>query len=72
MLNTISKPTPRKNRIIVALFDQKQYLGIIFKPDKFRETFDNFVRIHPELCPSEISCGYKMKDIYLKCCAKFG
>jgi len=37
------KSTPRKNYIIVAPFDQDQYLKNVFIPDKFRESLDEFI-----------------------------
>ena len=64
MQDTESKSTPRKNRIIVAPFDQDQYTKIIFAPCKFREDMDNFIKLYPEIFPPEIDMGYQMKDIY--------
>ena len=64
MQSPASKSTPRKNRIIVAPFDQDQYLESIFIPYKFREVLDGFIKLYPEVFPSEIGLGYSMKDIY--------
>jgi len=64
MQSPASKSTPRKNRIIVAPFDQDQYLESIFIPYKFREILDGFIKLYPEVFPSEIGLGYSMKDIY--------
>jgi len=64
MQSPASKSTPRKNRIIVAPFDQEQYLESIFIPYKFREVLDKFIKLYPEVFPSEIGLGYSMKDIY--------
>ena len=64
MQSPVSKSTPRKNRIIVAPFDKSQYLESIFVPYKFREVLDGFIKLYPEVFPSEIGLGYLMKDIY--------
>lgn len=64
MQSPASKSTPRKNRIIVAPFEQDQYLESIFIPYKFREVLDGFIKLYPEVFPSEIGLGYSMKDIY--------
>jgi len=64
MQSPASKSTPRKNRTIVAPFDQDQYLESIFIPYKFREALDGFIKLYPEVFPSEIGLGYSMKDIY--------
>jgi hypothetical protein len=64
MQNPESESTPRNNRIIVAPFERDQYPEIVFEPYKFRESLDNFIKLYPEIFPSEIDLGYKMKDIY--------
>lgn len=64
MQSPASKSTPRKNRIIVAPFEQDQYLESIFIPYKFRGVLDGFIKLYPEVFPSEIGLGYSMKDIY--------
>jgi len=49
------------NRTICVCFCQVEYELIIQKTNKFREEIDKASKKHPELFPSEINSGFKMK-----------
>ncbi len=55
--------TPRKNRTIVAPFDQGNYPEIVNDSKKFRGNLDTYIERFPELFPHEISVGYELKEI---------
>ena len=54
----------RKNRTICLPFTKAIYLKNIKKASDFRKLLDERIESFPELFPSEISKGYKMKDKY--------
>lgn len=74
MMTTASDTAPRKNRTICVNFCQDQFDSIIQNPVKFRCELDKEIEKYPELFPSEICSGYKMKDIRqtkkLSCCIR--
>jgi len=53
----------RKNRTIVVPFDQKKYPEIVKKAKLFRDELNIIIEKKPELFPSDIKCGYLMKEI---------
>ncbi len=55
---------PNKNRQICLPFVEETYMELIGDAMKFREQIDKFYESFPELFPSEIAKGYRMKDIY--------
>ncbi len=58
-----NQSTPRKQRTITAPFNQEKYPDIIKNPRLFRQNLDEFIKLYPELFPSEIENGYLMKDV---------
>jgi len=65
MMTPTSDTALRMNRTICMCFCQVEYELIIQKPNKFREEIDKARKKHPEIFPSEISSGFKMKEIRL-------
>ncbi len=53
----------RKNRTIVVPYDQKKYPEIVKKTKLFRDELNIIIEKKPELFPSDIKCGYLMKEI---------
>ena len=43
---------------------EKQYERIVDDPVRFREFLDQQLEATPELFPTEIKRGYRMKDLY--------
>jgi hypothetical protein len=64
MEKTGTKSVTRENRSICLPFSQENYESIINKPIDFRLCIDQLIELLPELFPSEITKGYRMKDIY--------
>ncbi len=59
-------PTPpvRGHKTSCIPCSQQQYERIVDDPQQFREFLDRQIEATPELFPSEIQQGYRMKDFY--------
>jgi len=60
-----SDTAPRMNRTICMSFCQVEYEIIVQKPERFREEINKVYEKFPELFPTEINSGFKMKEIRL-------
>lgn len=61
----MAKASSRNNRTICAPFCNKTYTHTIECPREFRAQLDNIISKYPEIFPSEIFRGYRMKDSYI-------
>ncbi|MDD2388444.1 MAG: hypothetical protein PHP23_01740 [Desulfobacterales bacterium] len=61
MTNPDSISTLRKDSTIVLPFDQDYYPEIVADSVAFRAELDHFIDLYPELFPSQIKAGYRMK-----------
>ncbi len=58
------KSAYHNNRTICLPISQEEYDAIVGDPKKFRKWIDSRFALFCELFPSEISNGYRMKDLY--------
>ncbi|MEA3344476.1 MAG: hypothetical protein U9Q16_02250 [Patescibacteria group bacterium] len=56
--------SPRKNRTICIPFCKNHYIEIVKNPILFREYIDRSRLKYPELFPTDMEQGYRMKEIY--------
>jgi hypothetical protein len=54
----------RKKKTICLPFSQEIYEKYVINPTDFRRCIDQRIDLFPELFPSEIAEGYRMKDMY--------
>lgn len=54
----------RGQKTICIPCSQQQYEQVVDNPEAFRRLLDRQIEATPELFPSEIQRGYRMKDIY--------
>jgi hypothetical protein len=64
MDSRFSENTNRVNRTICLPISQIDYFNKVEHVENFRSLIDEMFQIFPELFPSEISGGYRMKDRY--------
>jgi hypothetical protein len=57
-------PTARGRKTICIPCSQQQYERLVDDPNLFREFLDRQIEAAPELFPTEIRRGYRMKDLY--------
>jgi len=55
--------TQNRNRTITLPFDQEKYLEVVQDFKLFRNELDAIIKTSPELFPSDILMGYRMKEI---------
>ena len=54
----------RGHKTICLPCSPQQYEPLVEDPQQFRQFLDQQIDAHPELFPSEIRRGYRMKDLY--------
>jgi hypothetical protein len=59
-----TSPPVRGQKSICIPCSQQQYEQIAGDAERFRKYLDRQIEAHPELFPSEIRRGYRMKDLY--------
>lgn len=61
---THSKPPSRGRKTICIPCSAQEYEQAIDDPVKFRALLDRHIQATPELFPTEVDRGYRMKDVY--------
>ena len=59
-----SEKITRNNRQIILPFSQENYNQMVDNAALFRQFIESMIVKHPEIFPSDIEAGFRMKDIY--------
>jgi hypothetical protein len=54
----------RGHKTICIPCSQRDYERVVGDPEEFRKLLDRWIQDSPELFPTEIDRGYRMKDLY--------